>query len=220
MSLVNSYVSDLGLQRARQMGDIVASQDIIAAGPATVGNGTIVAANIAAGIITRTGPTGAYTDTTDTAANIIATIAPYNGLAKGGGVQPGASFRFRLINTVAFALTLAAGVGVTLGSNVNVAASSVKEYLLTILNGTPQTIQSATVDGTTAVITGMTQGQTDQVSTGQLVSGTGISASTTVLSVQPGVGVILSAVTTIAGSAVQLTFSPRLRIDSLGQMLL
>lgn len=220
MSLVNSYVSDLGILRARMPGDLIATNELIAAGPVTVGNGTLLAANFAAGIITRTGPTAGYTDTTDTAANICAAIAASAGLPAIGSIMPGATFRFRLINSVAFLLTMAAGVGVTLGSNVNVAASSVKEYLISILNGTPLSVQAATLDGTTAVITGMTQRQTDQVSAGQLVSGTGITAGTTVLSVQSGTGVTLSAVTTAAGSAVQVTFSPRLRIDSLGQMLL
>jgi hypothetical protein len=53
-----------------------------------------------------------------------------------------------------------------------------------------------------------------------LVTGTGIPASTTVLSVQPGVGVTLSANATATNNPVALTFSPRYTVLGLGQGLL
>lgn len=92
---------------------------------ATVGNGTLTAAALVGGIVTRSGPTAAYTDTTDTAANIIAALA---------NPEVGASFEINIKNTVAFAQTIAAGAGVTLAGTTDVAASSVRKYVLTIDN--------------------------------------------------------------------------------------
>jgi hypothetical protein len=71
----------------------------------TVGAGTLNAATVVGGVITRSGPTAAYTDTTDTAANIIAAL-PNPSL--------GQSWELTLVNTTAFAETLAAGAGVTI----------------------------------------------------------------------------------------------------------
>jgi hypothetical protein len=48
------------------------------------------------------------------------------------------------------------------------------------------------------------------------VSGTGISGGTTVLSVQPGVGVTLSANATATGTLVALTFAPRIEFRGIG----
>jgi hypothetical protein len=53
-----------------------------------------------------------------------------------------------------------------------------------------------------------------------LVTGTGIPASATVLSVQPGVGFTLSANATATNNPVALTFSPRYTVLGLGQGLL
>jgi hypothetical protein len=228
MSLVYPVVYD-GSAGTRQgaAGDVLARGEQIAT-LTTVGAGTITAAMIAAGIISRTGPVGGYTDTTDTAANIIAQLTPNvfvgtgsfpGGMGSSGGVQTGLSFRIRYINTVAQAMTLAAGTGVTLGSNVNVSASSTKEYLVTITNGTPvQTFVANT--NTSTAITGMSQAQTNQLSVGMLVSGTGVQSGSLITAITPGVGVTLSLATTATATGVTLTFSPTVRIDSLGQTLL
>lgn len=71
---------------------------------ATVGNGTLLAAALIGGIITRTGPTGDFTDTTDTALLILAGLpaeAPVN-----------TSWPVYIRNTTAFTQTIAAGSGV------------------------------------------------------------------------------------------------------------
>ena len=70
----------------------------------TVGNGTITAAGLLSGAIARSGPTGAFTDTTDTAAAIQSDWA-------GGAVD--SSFDFTYINNTAFNVTLAGGSGVS-----------------------------------------------------------------------------------------------------------
>ncbi len=71
----------------------------------TVGAGTITGAGIAGGVTNRTGSTSAFTDTTDTAANIIAAI--YNGVT-------GSAFEYTYFNNTGFVATLAAGSSVTL----------------------------------------------------------------------------------------------------------
>lgn len=197
----------------------------------TAGAGTWTAAMIASGLLTRTGPGAGYTDTTDTADAILKALAGTN---PGPDAIPGSTFRFTLINTVAFLLTLAAGRGVTLGANgsnvVNVAASLVREYLFTILNNTPEfTIPCATTNaqlGVTFVLppnmVSLPMGQADNpqgitVTPGMVVTGTGIAANTTVAGVTQGqggvTGVTLSQNATATNNPVALTFSPNIRID-------
>lgn len=91
----------------------------------TVGNGTWTAAGIASGVINRSGPVGAYTDITDTAANIIAARPD---------AQIGLSWEMTVINTVAFACTMQAGAGVTISGagTVDLLASAVGRFLVTI----------------------------------------------------------------------------------------
>lgn len=122
-------------------GDILAGGESALAGTlATVGSGTWTGSAIATGIIYRTGPTGSYTDTTDTAANILAAL---QGTAAAPDFVPGITFRLLFQNSVAQTHTFAGGVGVTTGNGVvNASASTWREYLVTILNGSPiQTYQ-------------------------------------------------------------------------------
>lgn len=71
----------------------------------TVGPGTITAALLEGQTITRTGPTGAFADTFDTAANILASL---NVSASGYG---GSNFQCLYLNTTAFVATLTAPAG-------------------------------------------------------------------------------------------------------------
>lgn len=66
----------------------------------TVGNGTLSAAGLSSGLIVRTGPTGNYTDTFDTIANIIT--------SEGGWVLNG-GFQCIIKNATGFIQTLSAG---------------------------------------------------------------------------------------------------------------
>jgi hypothetical protein len=225
MSVLKSVVYDGGLQRQVNPGDVVGGAEVVGA-LATVGAGTLTAALLTGGILNRTGPTGAFTDTTDTAANIIAALVanyPYstsaqNGLSSGVAVQAGLTFRLRYINTVAFAMTLSAGSGVTITANGNVSASSVKDYLLTVTNGTPSQVFAVSQTNGSAIITGMTQFQTSQLSVGMTASGSGLSG--TIISIQPGVGVTLSANASSTLTLNAATFSPSVSIIGLGQGLL
>jgi hypothetical protein len=223
--ILKPVVYDGGLQRQVFTGDVVGGAETLQT-LSTAGAGTLTAALLTGGIINRTGPTGPFTDTTDTAANIISTlIAGYNygnsaniGLSSGVAVQPGLTFRLRYINTVAFAMTLAAGTGVTITALGNVSASSVKEYLLTITNGTPaQTFAVSQTNGS-AVLTGLTQAQTSQLSIGQLVTGSGVSGN--IIGITQGQSVTLSANASSTLTSNNVTFSPTVAIQGLGQGLL
>lgn len=88
----------------------------------TVGNGTLTAAAIVGGLITRTGPVANYTDTTATASDILnainATITPYVGY----------TFEVDIKNGTSFTETLAAGTGVTLPTTVTIGPLSTGTY--------------------------------------------------------------------------------------------
>lgn len=96
----------------------------------TVGNGTLTGAAIVGGVITRSGPTGAFTDTTATAAQIYSASGSVSGI----------SFLTIIRNTTAFAETLSAGSGVTLTGNTIVNPNSAATYLTTITSSSASTM--------------------------------------------------------------------------------
>lgn len=93
----------------------------------TVGNGVLTAAGLIGGEIVRTGPVGAFSDTTDTAAAMAALSLV------------GASFNILLKNATAFTQTIVAGTGVTLPMTVIIPAFSVANYVATVNSGTTVT---------------------------------------------------------------------------------
>lgn len=95
----------------------------------TAGNGTLTAAAMAGGVISRTGPSGAFTDTTATAAQIFSQT----------GSNTSVTFFTEIKNTTAFAETLVGGTGVTIAGNTIIPANSTGTYLLTFTNGTTAT---------------------------------------------------------------------------------
>ncbi len=85
----------------------------------TAGADTLTAAGIVGGLIMRTGPTGAYNDTTATATQILAEM-------KDPAI--GDAFEFSIVNGVAYIGTMVAGTGVTLAGTTANAASKVRRY--------------------------------------------------------------------------------------------
>lgn len=90
---------------------------------ATAGNGVLTAAALVGGQINRSGPVAAYTDTTDTAANIVAALP---------GFLVGAQFNVVFKNATIYPQTLAAGAGVTLPGTVLVPPLSESNYFATV----------------------------------------------------------------------------------------
>lgn len=95
----------------------------------TVGNGILTAAGLVGGEIVRSGPVAAFTDTTDTAANI----------ASQPGVIVGGSVSTLIKNATAFPMTLSAGVGVTLPLTVLIPPFTVANYVMNIVSATAVT---------------------------------------------------------------------------------
>lgn len=89
----------------------------------TVGNGVLTAVGINSGLITRSGPVAAFSDTTDTATAILAGITnPF----------VGQSFFISIKNSTAFIETLLAGAGVTLPTTVTIPPLSIGTYFVTV----------------------------------------------------------------------------------------
>jgi len=90
---------------------------------ATVGASTLTAGQMLTGNILRSGSTAAYTDTTDTASAIIASIP---------NAVIGVGYDLTIANTVAYTETIAAGTGVTISGTATIAASSSRKFVVTI----------------------------------------------------------------------------------------
>jgi hypothetical protein len=97
----------------------------------TAGADTLTAAGIVSGVILRSGPTGAYNDTTDTATAIIALL---------DSPADGDSFDFTIVNGVAFVGTMVAGADVTLAGVTANAASKVRKYRCTVTSVASHTV--------------------------------------------------------------------------------
>jgi hypothetical protein len=193
----------------------------------TVDAGTLTARLLLSGILNRAmTSTGAYSDTTASASEIIAAmLGNYfvgsaignGGPGSAGGVDTGTTFRLEYINNgTGNTATILAGTGVTLTGTMTIANNTVRTLLGTVLNGTPQQVFAANTTNSSAVVTGLTQDQTNRLSIGMLVSGTGIQAGSTIIGITPGSGFTLSLTATATNSAVSLTMSPRVELRNLG----
>lgn len=100
----------------------------------TAGAGTLSAAGIVGGIITRTGPTGNFSDGTDTAAAIIAALP--------AGAFVNQSWNVWVINNTPWQQTVTNGSGVTLtGLSPVIPANSTSEWLVTYTGAGAVTMQ-------------------------------------------------------------------------------
>lgn len=194
----------------------------------------IPATALIAGYAFRSGPTAAYTDTLDTAANILTALS---GNLPGNAGIVGNSFKARIINSVAFiqTVTLGAGMIAGLGTIATVAVSSFRDFLFTFVNEQlPVSLVCATNTGNNLVVfqlpanlaalpMGPNPGSVN-IMPGASVTGVGIPAGTVVLGLVQGqgglLGVTLSQNATVTNTlGVQLTFGPTLKVDGLGSGL-
>lgn len=188
--------------RAQQAGDIVMSQ-LRMVNNTTVGAATFTVNGVLNGIINRSGPVAGYIDTLPSAAQLIAA----------SGMSAGDSFNLIVRNTVAFAQTLAAGTGIVLGVLTGSAASSVRQYLLTVLAiGTEQILQVSSINASNLLL-GLTPAQAVIIQPGQGVTGVGIPALTTVVGINSNTGVITMSAAATATGTVAGTFFPRISIE-------
>lgn len=158
-------------------------------GITTVGAGTLTAAALLGGDILRSGPTSAFTDTTDTAALIQAAWV--------GSV--GSSFQFVYQNTTAFAATLAGGSGVTLSGPLIVPANMWTRGLA-VWTGT-NTITIYLIESGQLATLPDTKFSTSSVATGSMAAGLITGAKKTVwiqTGATPGAQLVRSAANLLA----------------------
>ena len=99
--------------------------------PASITNTTgttLSASDMINGAIIRTGPTSDFSDTTDTAANIIASFGP--------SPPVGSSYQFALINQTDYSETLTPGAGVTITGSGLIATNNALTFRVTITDTT------------------------------------------------------------------------------------
>lgn len=218
MSLASPVVFDNGMARSMMPGDVLQSNENIQSITNAAGV-TLTAAQILSPILIRSGAV-TVSDTTPDANTWLAALTQNTFVAAGAttpaGVQISTTYRIRYMNNNTGTLTIVAGTNVSLAGTTTIATVSFRDYLVTVLNGTPQQVWAVTTTNASAVITGMTAAQTQTISPGQAVSGTGIAGGSTVLSVQPGVGCTLSANATATGTLVAVTFAPRIELRGIG----
>lgn len=134
---------------------------------------TLTAAQLLTGYIVRSGPTAAFTDTTDTAANIQAAWA---------GVL-GSTFLLTIANTTLFAQTIAGGSGVTLTGVSLILPLTEVQYLLAYTGAGAMTMRSIGVAPRTpapqfVASAGATQGDATAITALKAIINVAHSAST------------------------------------------
>jgi len=213
MSIGRPLIMANGAARLADAGDLIVTNERIDT-LTTAGSGIILAASVAAGILRRTGPGAGYADVFDASYNILAALSGN----PGGGFDPkvGTSWRFTFINGVAFANTVAISEGITLGANSAVAASVIRTYLMTVVNDTPRSICNVGTTNASPTVTGFTTAQLEAISVGQMVTGAGITAGTTVSAIsRSALTITLSANATATAPLVALSFAPVINVSGL-----
>ena len=191
--------------RQQQPGEVVLDQFKLIP-LATIGAGTLLPGHILSGVLNRTGPTGAYSDTWPSASSI---------LAASPQLSVGDSFSVLVRNTVAFAMTSVAGSGIVLGANTDIAASFVRRYLLTVLGDGQDQILQITTTSASPVLTGLTPAQAVQLRVGQGITGTGIPANSYIIGVNGTSGAVTLNANATASATVAGTFFARIKLDGL-----
>jgi hypothetical protein len=218
MSLSRPVISDGTALRQLNNGDTLAGGEAI---PATVVTTaiTVTGAQLLSGKILRNPGAGA-TDTIDSAANIIAAI---NNALGGQSVPSGTTWRCHWIGTTAFTITVQAtantGVTVTRGA---IAASSGKEFLITVTNGSPAKAANFTTVNASAVMTAASAADIAGLTPGMVVTNAQAGQQGNTI-----IGVNLTALTvTMSGNcnatnttAVSFSFSPTVLVEGLLQGL-
>ena len=191
--------------RAQGPGDGVLDQ-IVVTNITTVGNHTITAPQLTSGFINRTGPTGNYADIFPTADQLLLANPQFS---------IGDSFRLTKRNSVAFTDTPTAGEGCVLGANVNMAVSSVRQYLITVLgDGVRQAFNAVTTNASN-LVTGLDPIAISVLRVGQGVTGTGIPANAFVTSINLNNRTFTLNANATATGAPALTSFPRYSVEGL-----
>ena len=214
MSLAKAVIFDGALQRQIAAGDLMAAGEVVPATDAGTTK-TVTGANLLGGIILRSGA-AAMTDTLDSAANIVAALV---GAVNGNAIQPGTTFRVRWVVSTANAVTVqaTANTGVTVNRG-SVAASSSRDFLITVNNGTQVQSYGVLTTNASAVLSGLTAAQLASLSVGMIVTNAVANLQgQTITSINMAAGTV-----TLSGNAnatnttpVSVTFSPVITVDGI-----
>lgn len=221
----------------RNMGDEEVSPGDTVMGPefvstlTTVGAATIPASAMVTGVLLRSGSTSGFTDTFDTASNVLAAVA---GNGPQPAIVPGLSFKLRVINSTTVVETIALGAGMVAGSGTiaTVGTAGFRDFLFSFASVQPPfTLVCNGTSGSAAVTWSLNSGQvalpegTSSVSAvnlqpGAAAIGTGVAAGTTVLGITQGVGgttgVTLSGTLTATITNSAITFGPAITVNGIG----
>lgn len=224
------------LEQPMYPGDIMSTFELEPFVIANAAGVNITAQQFVAQDIDRSGAV-AVADTLDTADNIVKALIgsinkispPDNSLygtlpsqvvqlawpANLNPLMPGSSFRriIRSANTGILTLAVVANSGVSLLGATTIAATSWREYLIKILNSTPQTLVSATVTNASFVLTAVDLNAILNITVGMSVSGAGIQAGSTVVATNRDLGTItLSLAATATAGNVAITLTPTVTV--------
>ena len=208
---------DGSVQRKLAAGDVLCNFEPVP--PATDTTNTTLsysAANLLAPVYVRN-PAGVSTDTFPSADALISSLNA--GLGTSPGVPANLAFRWKVINLSINLLTgaVVANSGATMVRG-NVAASSTKDFLVTITNGTPlQTVTNLTTVNASAVVTGFTAAQIAALSVGQIVTNAvaNLQGQTIIAVNATALSVTMSGVANASASTNTITFSPTYTITGL-----
>lgn len=215
--LLAPIVYDGGLQRRLTLGDVLAGSE--AAIPATDTTNTALVYTPAMLVNSQVyvrNPAGVSTDTFPSADVLIAAISGGMGAV---GVTPNTSFRWRVINLSGNAITgaVTANTGATMVRG-NVAASTTKDFLVQVTNGTPLvSATNITTVNASAVTTGWTATQLAAISVGQVVTNAVANLQgTTIIAINTAAGsVTFSGTANASASTNTVTVSPTYTITGL-----
>ena len=222
--LCRQVVYDGNFQRKQEAGDCMAAA-FSASALTTVGDGAITVALLTSGMIRRSGPTGAYTDTFPTADQIATAVRSYGSQVDW---SPGIGLLLRHINTVGYAATIAvpANAGMSLStakySSVTAnAASKWRDYFLELVSEpvAARLVTAAITNGTKKIVPAV-ELPYGSVAANMSVYGTGIGASAKVTHVVHGVSGIsevwVDTNSTADNVAAAVTFTPTIVVHSIG----
>lgn len=187
------------------------SQDV-SVSEATAASTTLTASAITSGWIIRSGAIGAgFTDTWPSADSIIAQL---------NQPQVGDSWRLIYQNTIAQAMTFAAGTGIVSGTGTLGAAASVTRiYIVTLLANKRTAIFSCTTTNASKLLTNVPSAQFDNLMPGMGVTGTGIGASAVIVGLSRDTNTVTVDVnSTATADNITVTAFPRIRVDSIGTL--
>jgi len=173
-------------------------------------NQAIPVAALLGGIVNRTGSGGATADSLPTVDSIVAALPE---LSRGDSI----AFSIRMPD--ANAITLTAGTGMTATGTINVAASNIREYLLTMTSGASRTAvySGSTSTVTPRVLSNLTEAQLKLLSVGMAVTGTGVGASAKIVAINlNALTITVDVDSTATADNIALTFTPQASLLGVG----